>query len=500
MKFSKKIISAILAIVLIISSLSISAFASEISDKKENVPLSELQASADDFISFVTEELRRESTDVITELESLNAKYSALLLNADEETAGKLQALITTTNELIHDYTFYENSTRGSFHLIYSAEVAAAISAFNLLGYDLSAELLIHARDNDALDSFYSPVLGSDVTVSSVFTNIKNGSTNSGSASFPNSGTTDEKDLYYSIHSFNYRKSNSGRVVIIEDRYDYAQGSMGSSITGMVVNEMYKAQEAGVIVPYYTYIVEKTTKSAQNQFETVSIDSVAERRMLYQNVVLGHSEYKEYTMTFDTSGYKVFQTFGNLDTKIEIFNAQGTSLTNGSGDDNGYSTNSMVRYYCTAGTTYKVRVSFFSSSRAGEFMFAVTPANGVLNSGSSTLSSYEDIWAVTGYTGYTFNTWTVLNQTKFLTFTAPSSGEYTFEITSEYDTYIYVIDPRSFSMWKDDRDFNDDDGEGLNPKIVRELETGVPYLVVYSSYNIQNSSAIGNISVHIGKN
>ena len=160
----------------------------------------------------------------------------------------------------------------------------------------------------------------------------------------------------------------------------------------------------------------------------------------------------------------------------------------------------MVRYYCTAGTTYKVRVSFFSSSRAGEFMFAVTPANGVLNSGSSTLSSYEDIWAVTGYTGYTFNTWTVLNQTKFLTFTAPSSGEYTFEITSEYDTYIYVIDPRSFSMWKDDRDFNDDDGEGLNPKIVRELETGVPYLVVYSSYNIQNSSAIGNISVHIGKN
>lgn len=360
--------------------------------------------------------------------------------------------------------------------------------------------MLIHARDNDALDSFYSPVLGSDVTVSSVFTNIKNGSTNSGSASFPNSGTTDEKDLYYSIHSFNYRKSNSGRVVIIEDRYDYAQGSMGSSITGMVVNEMYKAQEAGVIVPYYTYIVEKTTKSAQNQFETVSIDSVAERRMLYQNVVLGHSEYKEYTMTFDTSGYKVFQTFGNLDTKIEIFNAQGTSLTNGSGDDNGYSTNSMVRYYCTAGTTYKVRVSFFSSSRAGEFMFAVTPANGVLNSGSSTLSSYEDIWAVTGYTGYTFNTWTVLNQTKFLTFTAPSSGEYTFEITSEYDTYIYVIDPRSFSMWKDDRDFNDDDGEGLNPKIVRELEIGVPYLVVYSSYNIQNSSAIGNISVHIGKN
>ena len=64
MKFSKKIISAILATVLIISSLSV----------KDNVPLSELQASAEDFISSVTAELRRESTDVIAELESLNGR------------------------------------------------------------------------------------------------------------------------------------------------------------------------------------------------------------------------------------------------------------------------------------------------------------------------------------------------------------------------------------------------------------------------------------------
>ena len=140
------------------------------------------------------------------------------------------------------------------------------------MGYDLAAELLTQAKNNNILDSYYSPVLGSDVTVSSVFTSIQNGTVNSGSSAFPNSGTTDEKDLYYAIHAFNYRKSDSGRVVIIEDRYDYAQGAMGGSLTGMIVNEMYNAQVAGVIVPFYTYIVESTSNSPQDQFETVSID------------------------------------------------------------------------------------------------------------------------------------------------------------------------------------------------------------------------------------
>lgn len=452
------------------------------------------------FMAEIENELREESTDVISELEELVLHYSNLIATTSEyDTIEKLQALISTTYELIDDYKEYQNLDRGSFHIIYSAEVAAVIAAFNALGYDLAAELLTQAKNNNILDSYYSPVLGSDVTVSSVFTSIQNGTVNSGSSAFPNSGTTDEKDLYYAIHAFNYRKSDSGRVVIIEDRYDYAQGAMGGSLTGMIVNEMYNAQVAGVIVPFYTYIVESTSNSPQDQFETVSIDSIPERRMFSENIVLGSSEYKEISMTFDTSGYRIFQTFGTLDTKIELFNSQGNSLSNGTGDDNGYGMNSLLRYYCVAGTTYKVKIRFFGSLTAGEFIFSVTPANGVVNSGTSSIVTYDDIWAVTGFVGYTFNTWTVLNQTKCITFSAPSDGTYTFEIISDYDTYLYVIDPQSFSTWKNGVDYDDDSGTNFNALISRELTAGIPYLVVYSSFNIQNSSSIGNVTVNITK-
>ena len=143
---------------------------------------------------------------------------------------------------------------------------------------------------------------------------------------------------------------------------------------------------------------------------------------------------------------------------------------------------------------------FFSSSTAGEFLFSVTPANGVPNSGTSSIVTYEDIWAVTNLTGYTFNTWTVLNQTKCITFSAPSDGVYTFEMISDYDTYLYVIDPQSFSIWKNGVDYDDDSGTSFNALISRELKAGIPYLVVYSSYNIQNSSSIGNVTVSITKN
>lgn len=274
---------------------------------------------------------------------------------------------------------------------------------------------------------------------------------------------------------------------------------MGGSLTGMIVNEMYNAQVAGVIVPFYTYIVESTSNSPQDQFETVSIDSIPERRMFSENIVLGSSEYKEISMTFDTSGYRIFQTFGTLDTKIELFNSQGNSLSNGTGDDNGYGMNSLLRYYCVAGTTYKVKIRFFGSLTAGEFIFSVTPANGVVNSGTSSIVTYDDIWAVTGFVGYTFNTWTVLNQTKCITFSAPSDGTYTFEIISDYDTYLYVIDPQSFSTWKNGVDYDDDSGTNFNALISRELKAGIPYLVVYSSFNIQNSSSIGNVTVNITK-
>ena len=130
--------------------------------------------------------------------------------------------------------------TRGSFNLIYTPVVASVIAYFNNKGYILSAELLTHAKDNDDLDSIYVPVNRGILYQSSVFMNIVNGTSTYGSSVFPDEVDTVHKDLYNAIHSFYYSRSESGRVVVIQDRYDFTSGGY-NSIAGIAVETMCAA-------------------------------------------------------------------------------------------------------------------------------------------------------------------------------------------------------------------------------------------------------------------
>ncbi len=463
----------------------------------QKVPAS-VHAESNEFIKLVSQELKAQDTSIVTELQRQIDKYASMMELSKGEKIKKLESLINTTYELIDQYESYSLSSRGTYHAVYSAEVAAAIAVFSSLGYDLSAELLTHAKDNDKLDSRYIPVYDNNVPSSPVFINIRDGSVDFGSGAFPNSGTSDQKDLYYAIHSFNYRKSTSGRVVIIEDRYDFEQGSLGSSFTGMIVDQMYAAQEAGVIVPYYVYIVQNTSLPAENQSSSVLVDTPAETKLYSSQVVLGKGEYKEFTIQFEVSGYKTFGTFGELNTQMYLYSSSGTLLTSDNND--GYNDNALLNYYCSANTSYKIRVYFYYASQAGEFLFCITPASSFIGNSSQSLSSYEDIWSISEYENITIDSNIFLNQTSVITFKAPSDGEYTFSISSDYDTYLYVIDPRASRMLVVNQDYNDDAGDGLNARVTKMLDANIPYLLVYCAYNPANASQVGDVSIHIAKN
>ena len=286
--------------------------------------------------------------------------------------------------------------------------------------------------------------------------------------------------------------------MIIEDRYDYAQGAMGGSLAGIMANEMYYAQQAGVIVPFYTYIVEGTNNNPCNQSCTPNLQTYDAKRMYVDRAIIGASEYKEYTIVFDTTGNKVFQTFGNLDTIMEIRDAQGNLIK--SNDDGGYGTNSYIRHFCTAGTTYRIRVYLYSYSFFGEFLFTATPADGIAGPNSSHIFSFDDILAINVTTSYTLNTYLIRDQTRFCVFVPSQTAEYTIDAFSECDSYLYVIEPDSFVEWKNGRDYNDDGGTGMNPLITRQLKAGVPYLIVFSAFNINSPSSVGDIGVSITMN
>ncbi len=130
----------------------------------------------------------------------------------------------------------------------YDAAITTVTAWFQMKGYKLSAELLTHNRANKKRNSLYLPIYGSRVCESPLFGKLRKSSNRFGSSAFPNQGSTVERDLYYSIHRFNW--SRTGSYVTITDTYDWSQDKSYTSIVGIAVNTMYAAQQRGILIPY----------------------------------------------------------------------------------------------------------------------------------------------------------------------------------------------------------------------------------------------------------
>ena len=193
----------------------------------------------------------------------------------------------------------------------------------------------------------------------------------------------------------------------------------------------------------------------------------------------------------------MIQTFGTKDTVIEVYASDGALVA--VNDDGGYKLNSLLNLYVSENTVYTVRVKFYSSSTYGEIKLAVAPAHGELSNGVAALDDYEDIYAAKNYTGFTWLAYAYPGQVSAITFTAPTSGVYSFTIESDFDTYIYVIDPRSTDGIVNNTHYNDNSGEGNNPLLTVELTAGIPYLIVYSAKNPGALAEIKNLTVQIYK-
>ncbi len=357
----------------------------------------------------------------------------------------------------------------------------------------MAAELLTHALANNDLDSIYVPINKDIMYESEVFTKIVNGNSTYGTSAFPNQGNTSDKDLYNAIHSFYYSKSESGRTVVIQDRYDFAKGEY-NSIAGIAVDTMVAAQDAGTIVPFISVCTfDFAGKDAVNQKEKLNIGSNA--KYTEEIVTLGTGEYKEFETTFSTSGYKVIQTFGNKDTYIYLCDENGNLLVGN--DDGGYERNALICKYLNADTTYRIIVRFFGNTTAsGVFKLAITPSYGAITSDKETLSNYEDIFNTTSG-NFTFKTFADQWYSRLITFTPSKTKSYTIETECEKDTFLYLVDPRSAYKMQSISETNDvpsvyddDSGTDLNAKITKKLAMNIPYMIIYSKCYLSNSGTI----------
>lgn len=115
--------------------------------------------------------------------------------------------------------------------------------------YQLAYELLAQSKQQFRPGPYY-PSYGYKVLYSSVYQNIKNSSSTSGSDSFNPGNSTIDMDLYFAIHKFDYTKS-SNSFVTIKDIYDFNEESENKMVS-KVIKIMSNAMNTSVIYSYST--------------------------------------------------------------------------------------------------------------------------------------------------------------------------------------------------------------------------------------------------------
>lgn len=216
---------------------------------------------AEKMLDYIDTELSKNNSNVVIELDKQVIKYESMLaVETSEEQRNKIQRLIETTRELTEENQAYSErngyadnefySDRGhisrSNEVVYFEEsLPATIAYFSLKGYDLAAELLTHMRDNTKIYSLYEPVYGSRIIATQQFWDIANGSSTEGSNEFPYNVSVCEKDVFYSIGKYNFKKSENGKIVTITDTYDFEAKSAPNIYNEKeqyMINQMYYAQ------------------------------------------------------------------------------------------------------------------------------------------------------------------------------------------------------------------------------------------------------------------
>ncbi len=449
-----------------------------------------------EYISMIEQELEENNTsieeifmdEIIQIQDDLDSRLSS-------ENKNILNERLINLNEIVDDYSDYKQMT--SIEEIFSksrsigidpgilpdpllqyrAAVASAIAIFQLKNWDLCAELLIHARSNNVLDSVYEPS-DIDVTASYAWNEVITGNELYGVSKFEDNSSTYESDLYYSIHTFSYTKSESGNTVVLTDRYDYVFSTIyDDKMVQTGTNILACAQDAGVLTPYMIEIKVTTDNPTASATPTnITLSNTYTDRYHEEVFTLGANEKQSFNITFLQSGVRTLQTFGMKDTYIEIFDENGVKVD--FDDDDGYGLNALTSHYFHANVEYKVRVRFFSSSMNGEIKLLILPSN--------TFSTYESI---DNSTSSTLNYYGMLDldESDMITYT-PSTTSFKSIYTGNTSSfinenmYMYVIDPRhtkSITILMDmPHVFDDNSGDYLHSKVDKSLCEDVPYLII----------------------
>ena len=290
---------------------------------------------------------------------------------------------------------------------------------------------------------------------------------------------------------------NTTSYTLTEAEWNTVLNNYGTTFSVIVIAYQTASPSTG---GYYSASL-CVAKPTYNENFSIIQSAMNTKRYTEKSIILTPGSYCDFYVTFGTTGTKLIQTFGTKDTSIEFYSTTGDMLVhNTETEDDGFRFNAFLRYEALAGTQYIIRVRLWDSNSFGSIKLAIIPAESSCAPDADAIDCYEDIRAIEGNDSYTWQSYSQLNHVQVLTFTASETGTYKFEITSEFDTFLYVIDPRSSDELIQYIDFDDDSAEGINAQISRTIDAGIPYLIIISGYNIEDEGHTGLLTLSINLN
>lgn len=271
----------------------------------------------------------------------------------------------------------------------------------------------------------------------------------------------------------------SSHTTTTNNKVSFMETSIGETVNsaGFIISNL---NNSGSL----TYTVKITVMPSKETFNFASGTRYAERELR-----LSANDGADFYVTFTTSGSKMVQTVGTADTCLRIFDDETGELVKYD-NDSGYSTNAFIRVDLEANKRYRIRVIMYNSEHSGNTKLIISNTKYMIQSGATSIEQFENIMEKTG-TSFSQATSIIQYHVKAIVFKPTVNGTYTIKTTGEVDTYLYVIDPRS-SLLLSPSDQNDD-SDATNAAVTKQLESNVPYLILYSSFNPGNEHLTGNI-------
>lgn len=148
--------------------------------------------------------------------------------------------------------------------------------------------------------------------------------------------------------------------------------------------------------PYFSNYYEFQKPSQATQI--LALNNI---RYFEKKIAIAPNSYWYFDLTFDRFGTKLIQTFGTADTKLWLYDSDGTTLLK-SDDDSGYSRNALIYKALQANKKYVLKVGLYNNSIGAETRLSIAPIYGAQDSNATNMENYDNFVNINTYPNFTW--------------------------------------------------------------------------------------------------